>query len=60
MILHYVTQSSHSVVEGAPVVDAEVLSHRDLHGGDVIPVPDGLEQGVREAEEVNVQDWLLA
>jgi hypothetical protein len=40
----------------AAVLDAEVLGHRDLHRRDVVPVPRGLEQPVREAEVEDLVD----
>ena len=46
-----VAKRADRVVEVAPVLDAEVLGHRDLDKGDVVPVPDRLEHGVREAEQ---------
>ena len=50
-----VAQRADRVVEVPAVLDAEVLGHRDLHGLDVVPVPDRLEHRVREAE---VEDLL--
>ena len=38
------------IVEVASVLDAEVLRHGDLHGRDVVPVPDRLEHRVREPQ----------
>ena len=43
------------VVEVAAVGDVEVLGHRDLHRGQVVPAPERLEHGVREPE---VEDLL--
>jgi hypothetical protein len=45
-----VAQRADRVVEVAAVLDAEVLGHRDLHRGDVVPAPERLEHRVREAE----------
>ena len=50
-----VPQGSDGVVEVPAILDAEVLRHRDLDGLDVVPVPDRLEQRVREPE---IQDLL--
>ena len=47
---HYVAQRADRVVEVAAVVDAEVLGHRDLDAGDVVAVPDRLEDRVREPQ----------
>ena len=46
-----VPQGTDGIVEVAPVLDAEGLGHRDLHRGDVVPVPDRLEHRVRKPEE---------
>ena len=50
-----VPQGPDGVVEVSAILDAEVLRHRDLDGLDVVPVPDRLEQRVREPE---IQDLL--
>ena len=52
-----VAQRADGVVEVAPVLDAEVLRHRDLDALDVLPVPDRLEDPVREPQ---VEDLLEA
>ena len=59
MVLHDVSHRTDRVVEVAAVCDLEVLSHRDLHGGDEVPVPDRLEDRVREAEVEDVLDGHL-
>ena len=46
-----VAQRADGVVEVAAILDAEVLGHRDLDALDVLPVPDRLEDPVREPEE---------
>ena len=51
-----VAQRADRVVEVAAVLDAEVLGHRDLHGLDVVPVPDRLQHRVREAEVEDLLD----
>ena len=50
MVDHDVTQRPDRVVEVPARFDAEALRHRDLHACHVLPVPDGLEQRVREAQ----------
>ena len=50
-----VAQRADRVVEVAAVLDPEVLGHRDLHGLEVVPVPERLEHRVREAQ---VEDLL--
>ena len=45
-----VAQRPDRVVEVAAVLDAEALGHRDLHGRDVVAVPDRLEHRVREPQ----------
>src|SRR5262249_54772153 len=51
---------THRVVEVAPAFDADGLGHRHLHALDEVAVPDRLEEGVREAEDEQVLDALLA
>jgi hypothetical protein len=46
-----VAQRADGVVEVPAILDAEVLGHRDLHALDVVAVPDGLEDRVREPQE---------
>ena len=60
VVLDDVKQGSDLVVKLAAVFDAEVLSHGDLNGADVIAVPDGLEHGVGEAGVEDVLDRLFA
>ena len=48
------------VVEAAAALDAEVFRHRDLHALDVGPVPERLEERIREAEEQHVVDGALS
>ena len=45
-----VAQRADRVVEVSAVLDAEALGHRDLHGLDVVAVPDRLEHRVGEPE----------
>ena len=59
MVLDDVSHRTDRVVEAPAVGDVEVLSHRDLHGGDEVPVPDRLEDRVREAEVEDVLDGHL-
>ena len=44
-----VAEGAYRVVEVPAILDAEVLSHRDLHARDEVAVPDRLEDRVREA-----------
>ena len=60
VVLHHVTDGADGVVERATPGHAEALGHRDLHAGDLVAVPDRLEQGVGEAEGQQVLDRLLA
>ena len=48
------------VVEAAAALDAEVLRHRDLHALHVGPIPEGLDDRIREAKEQHVVDGALA
>ncbi len=56
VVLHDVAHRADRVVEVAAVGDVEVLAHRDLHRRDELPVPDRLEDRVREAEVEDVLD----
>ena len=60
VVLEDVAQRADRVVEPAPPLDAEVLAHRQLHVGDVLAVPDRLEDGVGEAQVGDVHHRLLA
>ena len=59
MVLDDVAHRADRVVEVAAVGDVEVLAHRDLHARDELPVPDGLEDRVREAQIEDVLDGHL-
>ena len=59
MILDDVPEGAGGFVERAAPLDAEVLGGRDLHGLDVVAIPHGLEEGVREPEVQEVHDLLL-
>ena len=59
MVLDHVSQRSHAVVEAASALDAERLREGDLHRFDVVPVPDGFEDLVGEAQVHDVLDRLL-
>ena len=56
MVLHDVAHRADRVVEVPAVRDVEVLAHGDLHRRDELPVPDRLEDRVREAEVEDVLD----
>src|SRR5260370_33275775 len=58
--MHDIAQRADVVVEAASVLDAEVLGHGDLDRCDVPTAPDRLEEGVREAPELDVEHRLLA
>ena len=60
VVLDDVADRAGLVVEAAAALDAEVLRHRDLHALDVGPVPERLEERIREAEEQHVVDGALA
>src|SRR5205085_1501665 len=59
VVLDDVAQGPRPLVEAAPVPHPERLGHRDLHVVDVAPVPQGLEDGVGEAQGEDVLDRLL-
>ena len=56
MVLNDVAHRADRVVEAAAVGDVEVLAHRDLHRRDEVPVPDRLEDRVREPQVEDVLD----
>ena len=59
MVRHHVPKGARVLVVAAAVLHAHGLRDRDLHVVDVAPVPDGLEDPVREAEDQQVLDGLL-
>ena len=60
MVLDDVTGSTDAVVVPRSSRNADVLSHGDLDMGDVMVVPDGLENLVGEPERHDVLDGFLA
>ena len=56
----HVLEGAGGLVEADAVVDREGLGHVDLDVVDVVPVPDGLEEPVGEAEGQDVLRRLLA
>src|SRR2546422_5160155 len=54
MVLDHVADGARLVIERASALNPELFGHGDLHALDVIPVPEGLEEGVREPEEEHV------
>ena len=59
VVLHDVAQRARLLVEAPAVTHPELFGDGDLHVVDVAPVPDGLEDRVREAEGEDVLDRLL-
>ena len=59
MVLGDVAEGTGLLVEAAAVLDAERFGDGDLDVVDVAPVPDGLEDGVGEAQGEDVLDRLL-
>ena len=60
VVLDHVAHRPDRVVEAAAVVDPEVLGDRHLHVGDVLAVPDRLQDRVGEAQVGDVHHRLLA
>ena len=60
VVLQDVARGAGLLVEGAAVLDADRLRHRDLHVVDVAAVPEWLEDPVAEPEDEQVADRLLA
>ncbi len=59
VVLHDVAEGAGRLVEPAAVLDPEALGHGHLHLLDVAAVPDGLEDGVGEAQGEHVLHRLL-
>lgn len=60
MVLDHVAERPDVVVVVPATLDPDRLRHRDLHVVDAVPVPQGLEDRVREPEGEQVLDGLLA
>src|SRR5919204_6124884 len=60
MVLKDVAERARILVVLAAPLDADVLGHRDLDVVDIAPVPDRLENAVREAEDHHVLDRLFS
>src|SRR6185312_9022040 len=60
VVLHHVPQAASGLVEGTAPLHPELLGQGDLDAGDVVPVPDRLEEGVGETEVKEVHDLLPA
>ena len=60
MILDHVAQAADGLIECPPSIHAKLLSHRDLHTGDRVTVPDRLQEGVGETKVEQVLDRVLA
>ncbi len=56
MVLDDVAHRADRVVEVPAVGHVEILTHRDLHRRDELPIPDGLEDRVRETQVEDVLD----
>src|SRR5689334_12229202 len=54
MILNHVTDRTGFIIKSAPALDPEVFRHGDLHAFDMVAVPEGLQERVREAEKKHV------
>jgi len=60
VVLDHVAQDAGFLVVAAPSLDAQLLAGGDLDVIDEAPVPDGLEDGVREPEHQEVLDRLFS
>src|SRR5262249_17505641 len=60
MILYDVTHGADLFVESTPALNAEILSHRDLHAFNMGTVPERLQHLVGEAEEQHAMNRLFA
>ena len=59
MVDHHVAIGARLFVEPDPRADGERLGHVDLHVRDVLTVPDGFEEPVRESEREDVERCLF-
>jgi hypothetical protein len=60
VVLDYVPDRSGSIVEFPSPLNPELFRHGDLHTFNIIPVPDGLQKTIGEAEEQQIEDCFLA
>ena len=60
VILEHVADDARFLVILAALLDADVLRRRDLHVMNPLPIPDRLEDRVREAQHEHVLNGLLA
>ena len=60
MVLEHVAHRAGFLVEGGAALDPDRLGHGDLHVVDELPVPDRLEDAVREPKRQHVLHRLLA
>ena len=60
VVLNDVAGRTDAVVVARARSDADVFGHRDLHGIDVVGLPQRLEHGVGEAHRHDVLDGFLA
>ena len=60
VVRHHVTKRARRIVKFAALLDADRFRYRDLHVVDAIPVPNGLEEAVRESERHDVLHRFLA
>ena len=60
VILDDVPDRARRIVEGAAALDSEVLRHGDLNALHVCPIPERLQDRVREAKEQHVVDGAFA
>ena len=54
MVLDYVADSARLIIESTASLDAEAFGHGDLHTLDMIAIPEGFQQRIREAKEEHV------
>src|SRR5713101_2656646 len=59
MILHHVADRAGLVVERSPALDSKILGHGDLDALDITPLPEGLQEGVREPKKEHLIDGPL-
>jgi len=60
MVLDDIANCAGLVIERAPALYAETFRHRDLHAVNKVTIPEGLHEGVGEAEDHHVMDRPLA
>src|SRR5882672_2229722 len=60
MILDHVADGARLVIERAPALDPKIFGHGDLYALDMVSIPEGFEERIREPKKEHVVHWPLA